>query len=171
MHIIIHDLPPEQFGEMFAPYVDAADRVKIISDQPDRDIKSCIGCFSCWVASPGVCALRDDFSGMGKLFSQADKISVISSVSYGCYSPFVKNVLDRSLPYQHPCFTRRGGEMHHRRRYDNRFSFRVFFYGDITEEERIIAEKLVKANSMNLGCEYTAPQFFAEAEMLRGVTL
>ncbi|WP_407654270.1 MULTISPECIES: hypothetical protein [Caproicibacterium] len=34
--------------------------------------------------------------------SQCDELILISKCCYGGFSPFVKNVLDRSIPYIHP---------------------------------------------------------------------
>ena len=44
--------------------------------------------------------------------------------------------------------------MHHKRRYDHEIMLKVWFYGDhITPKERQTAEKLLKANSINLACK------------------
>jgi len=62
--------------------------------------------------------------------------------------------MDRSISYVHPYFEIRNNEMHHKKRYENHFELSVYFYGeDITEKEKATAEKLVKANSINLMCK------------------
>ena len=67
------------------------------------------------------------------------------------YSPFVKNVLDRSIPYLLPFFKLKNDEMHHTIRYKRKLFLEVYFYGkDLTELEKNIAEKTVKANCINL---------------------
>ena len=87
---------------------------------------------------------------MGKNIAMCSEMLIISQCVYGSYSPFVKNVLDRSIPYIHPYFTVKNGEMHHRQRYKRDFDLKVIFYGnDITPKEKETAEKLVKANAVN----------------------
>ena len=145
MNILIHDLSTEQFRSLF-PEIN--NDVYIISDT--RTIQHCIGCFGCWVKSPGECVLKDGYDNMGELLSRSEKVTIISQCFYGCYSPFVKNVLDRSIPWLLPFFKIRNNETHHKRRYQNNMQLAVHFYGEnITTEERETAKKLVKANCVN----------------------
>ena len=109
-----------------------------------------MGCFGCWLKTPGRCVIPDEYQRMGELAAKAEELTIISKCSFGSYSSFVKNVLDRSISYVLPFFEIREGEMHHRKRYDNQFLMRVIFYGsDITEEEKETAKELVKANAVN----------------------
>ena len=67
------------------------------------------------------------------------------------YSPFIKNILDRSIPYLLPFFKIKNKEMHHTVRYKKKFYFDVYFYGEnISDEEKKIAKNIVKANCINL---------------------
>ena len=66
------------------------------------------------------------------------------------YSPFVKNVLDRSIGYIHPYFTIRNNEIHHKSRYKKQINMRVYFYGNnISDEEKEVAKELVNGNGIN----------------------
>ena len=59
--------------------------------------------------------------------------------------------------------------MHHRRRYNHSFNLRVWFYGDlITEDEKITAEKLVKANAINLDGHVDEVKFLSGIDALEG---
>lgn len=145
MNILIHDLSNEQFRSLFP---EANNRVRIISD--NGTIRHCIGCFGCWIKTPGRCVLKDGYDNMGELLSRCEKLTIISRCVYGCYSPFVKNVLDRSIPWLLPFFKIRNNETHHKRRYQNNMRLAVHFYGEnITGKERETAKKLVKANCAN----------------------
>lgn len=96
--------------------------------------------------------IRDRYGDMGEHISKCKEIIIISRCCYGGFSPFVKNVMDRSISYVHPYFKIINGEMHHRNRYKNNISLQVWFYGDGTaENEKLTAQKLIKANSVNLG--------------------
>ena len=123
MKLIIHDLPQDAAAELFGKMTDT----HIISD--DRTIRNCVGCFGCWIKTPGQCIIRDAYGDMGRLLSRCDELLIVSRCIYGSYSSFVKSVLDRSISYIHPDFVKRNGQMHHRRRYRNRFLMKAVFYG------------------------------------------
>lgn len=145
MDILIHDLSEEQFQSLFGT-VDK--NVRIISDT--GAVRCCTGCFGCWIKTPGRCVLKDGYGDMGEVLSKSEKVTVISRCFYGSYSPFVKNVFDRSIPYLLPFFKIKNNETHHKRRYQNNINLAVHFYGEnITEEEAETAGKLVKANCTN----------------------
>ena len=149
MHLFIHDL--EENENLFLKQL-TQKNIVIISNT--NTIKHCIGCFSCWIKTPAQCIIKDGYENMGELISKSESITIISKCFYGGFSPFVKNVLDRSISYLHPYFVIKNGEMHHKRRYDNHFKLTVYFYGeDITQKEKETAEKLVKANAVNLYCD------------------
>lgn len=164
MNLIIHDLAEKQFESLF-PNIDES--TKIICD--NGNIKKCIGCFGCWIKTPGRCVIHDGYENTGIDFSKADTVIVISKCAYGCYSPFIKKVLDRSISYLLPSFEIINDETHHKQRYEKTFNYQVFFYGnEISEAERITAEKLVLANSMNYHSKSFKVRFFSSVEALCG---
>lgn len=113
-------------------------------------IHKCIGCFGCWIKTPGKCVIKDGYEDMGKLLSQCSELIIISRCVYGSVSPFIKNVMDRAISYIHPNFVLRKGEMHHKRRYDNVICITACFYGEnISEAEKETARKLIAANADN----------------------
>lgn len=109
MKVIISDVPDLPIAE--------SDEYKIIYD--NGKIRHCIGCFGCWVKTPGKCVINDGYENTGELMSKCDEIILVSKCTYGGFSPFVKNVLDRAISYISPHFVIRNGEMHHKRRYKN----------------------------------------------------
>lgn len=162
MNLIIHDLSKEQWEALAFPL---KEEEKIIDNS--GNIKKCMGCFGCWLKTPGRCVIPDEYQRMGELAAKAGELTIISKCSFGSYSSFVKNVLDRSISYVLPFFEIREGEMHHRKRYDNQFLMRVIFYGsDITEEEKETAKELVKANAVNLHGKVKEVLFVESAEKI-----
>lgn len=125
-------------------------------------IRPCTGCFCCWLKTPGRCVIRDGFEHMGALLSEADELLIISRCSFGGFSPFVKNVMDRSIGYLLPYFRIIRGEMHHRIRPKRApLPLRILFYGeDITEEEKAEAESYVKSVCINLEAELRELRFY-----------
>lgn len=156
MRIIIHDLEQTEFD---ATGIKSGEDTHVISD--NGKIKHCIGCFGCWVKTPGTCVIKDGYSDMGVLMSRCDELIIVSECTYGGFSPFVKNVLDRSISYVSPHFTIRNKELHHKRRYDNVITINAYLYGaDITEKEKETAVSLIKANAINYDGNVGRVQFF-----------
>ena len=88
---------------------------------------------------------------------------------YGGSSPYVKNVLDRSIGYLQPFFRIIDGEMHHVMRHDNRMAITTHFYGDaITKLEEETADRLAKANAVNFGASGCTVHFYQTPEQIRG---
>jgi multimeric flavodoxin WrbA len=159
MKLIIHDLKD----------IVAKDNqnAKIIFDT--GTIKPCINCYGCWIKTPGQCVIHDGYDNIGMLFSKCEHLIIISKCFYGGYSPFVQNVLNRSIPYLLPYFEKRNGETHHKRRYDNNIILTAYFYGKISEREKETAKKLVAANGINLSVLKTEIHFLDKLENLQGI--
>ena len=161
MKLLIHDLREEDSRELIVSNTD----IKVICD--NDTIKNCIGCFGCWIKTPGQCVIADDYSNMGEYISKCTEVIIISKCFYGGYSPFIKNIMDRSISYVHPYFAARNNELHHRQRYDNHFELSVYFYGDTTDKEKATAEKLVKANALNLMCNIKEIVFLKDINSIK----
>ena len=140
--LIIYDIPTE--------YIEKFTNDEDILVNANDIHRYCIGCFGCWLKTPGNCIIKDGFEDMGKRLSQVEEFILISKATFGSYSSAVKNVLDRSIAYVLPFFEIRNGEMHHGERYNNDLTISALFYGNITDAEKRTAENLVKANAVNL---------------------
>ena len=159
---IIYDVPAECIAK-----VTNADEDILVDAQEIKQY--CIGCFGCWLKTPGTCIIKDSFRDMGKRLSEVEEFILISKATFGSYSSAVKNVLDRSIAYVLPFFTIRNGEMHHGERYHNSLKISAVFYGDMTEAEKRTAENLVRANSVNLNAEMGAVHFVGRMEEVEEV--
>lgn len=144
------------------------DNCKIIYDS--GTIHHCIGCFGCWIKTPGKCLIADGYEHMSERMSKCNELLLVSKCAYGGFSPFVKNVLDRAISYISPHFVTREGEMHHKRRYDNVIHITACFYGSsISEQEKQTAQNLVRANALNFDGEVDRVLFFDSADEARGM--
>ena len=158
MRLILSDIPDLPIRE--------GDELK----KPDETEKlhHCTGCFDCWVKTPGVCRMKDDYQYMGALLGRCKELVYVSKCTYGGLSPFVQNVMDRALPNLHPDFTVRNKELHHKLRYNNDIRLSVYFYGsDITTEERDIAVSLIPAIALDFGAEVTDIFFYNTADEVK----
>jgi multimeric flavodoxin WrbA len=83
----------------------------------DMDIRYCTGCWSCWWATPGLCAHKDDMAALYPDLIRADVVVWASPLVMGNVSALVKKAQDRFIPLLHPYIELVNGESHHRRRY------------------------------------------------------
>ena len=167
MKVLAHDLEPAVFAGLF-PGIGAD---VTVFDQT-CDIHACVGCFGCWTKTPSTCVIKDDFRRMGALYDQCEEMIIITNCTYGCYSPFIKNVMDRSINWLLPFIVKRNGEMHHPRRYENRFKLTTYFYGeDVTEAEKHTARRLLEANKVNMDASQATFGFYNNVQELKGVAL
>lgn len=90
-----------------------------MTDVSGTTVNACIGCFGCWIKTPGICIHTKDTGApfLSKIFD-ADYLVFITKITWGGYSPSLKFYADRMLPLLHPYFVKRNGEMHHRLRYE-----------------------------------------------------
>lgn len=167
MKLIIHDLNKEQAKELGIFSLNKEDYTVI--DSTGSKNSYCIGCFGCWLKTPGRCIIRDDFQTMGERLAASDEILIISKATFGSYSSPVKNVMDRSISFVMPFFDIRGGEMHHAERYDKHHKISAVFYGNMTEDEEDTARNLVKANALNLNGVEGTVKFVDSAKGLKEV--
>ena len=84
----------------------------------EMEIRHCVGCFGCWVQTPGVCVINDAGRDVAKAVIQSDLVVYLTPVTFGGYSSQLKKALDRSICLLTPFFTKVGGEIHHVPRYE-----------------------------------------------------
>ena len=145
MKLLIHDYTPEEFAPLSAQY----EGWDVISD--DGSIRPCIGCFGCWVKTPGQCVIRDGYETNARRLHEAEEVVVCTKWTYGGFSPFVKNVFDRSIGVVLPFFELVDGEMHHQRRYEEPIRLNVHFRGSgVDAEKQALSRRYVEAVCRNL---------------------
>ncbi|NDJ51480.1 MAG: flavodoxin family protein [Chloroflexi bacterium] len=81
-------------------------------------IATCIGCFECWVKSPGECRISDAGRDIARDMIQSDVVLMLSPIPFGTYSSELKKVLDRAISLILPFFQMVDGEVHHQPRYE-----------------------------------------------------
>ena len=144
-NLVIHDLDPAEWDKTSGNY----DGWNIVTD--NGSIHPCIGCFSCWNRTPGICAIHDGYENMGRLIHQAGEGVVISRYTYGGFSGSVKGVFDRCLGYVLPQFEVTKGETHHKKRFDEDKPYTFIFYGpELTDAEKESARNYVQAVCTNI---------------------
>ncbi|MCL2253349.1 MAG: flavodoxin family protein [Lachnospiraceae bacterium] len=147
------------------------DKDKYAIFQASREVKPCVGCFGCWLKTPGKCVIKDSDSDFAATIPHMQEVIVISQLTFGGLSPNIKAVFDRSIGFILPFFCSIDGEMHHQQRYAKRPSLRYLLYAkNISDEEKATAQKLVKANALNLGADNYSIEFYdSAAKLLEGL--
>ncbi len=83
----------------------------------DMDIRYCIGCFGCWVKTPGQCVAADESGQVCRAMINSDFTLWASPLIMGFPSALLKKTMDKSIPLIHPYFVVDHNEAHHRARY------------------------------------------------------
>ncbi len=162
--MIIHDSIDNNFNEKIKEKYPES-----VVFSPEKAIKPCIGCLGCWLKTPGQCVLNDDFSHMGKEIAECTDLIFISECTYGGFSPFVKNVIDRSISYMLPLFRKKGKYSYHHRRYSNKIKYYAYFYSaSLTQTEKNTALELCQANASLFDCMSYDVEFFDDIYKIVG---
>ncbi len=115
-----------------------------------EDLNYCIGCFSCWVKTPGVCIFKDLGAKIIKKYIHSDIAIFMTELNYGSYSVAIKRVLDRLIPISCPTFKKVNDEVHHEARYDKYPEFVVIGCDEKPSVQEINTIKsLADANAIN----------------------
>jgi hypothetical protein len=86
-------------------------------DLRDIPLRHCIGCWGCWVKTPGQCASADASLAMDRAVIQSDFTLWAAPLKMGFPAELLKMALDKHLPLIHPYMEVDQGEAHHLRRY------------------------------------------------------
>lgn len=86
-------------------------------DLRDLTLRYCVGCWGCWVKTPGECSNRDDSPEMGRAVINADFVLWAAPLKMGFPSELLKRANDKHLPLIHPYMEVDQGEAHHLKRY------------------------------------------------------
>ena len=86
-------------------------------DLRDVPLRYCIGCWGCWVQTPGECISRDASLEMDRAIIIADFVLWAAPLKMGFPSELLKRAIDKHLPLIHPYMVVDQGEAHHLKRY------------------------------------------------------
>ena len=84
----------------------------------DKEIKHCMGCFTCWTKTPGKCIHKDDMEELLDKVSQADIMVYATPLYYYTVTGFMKDFMDRKLPLSKRDIIKVGDKYVHPKRYE-----------------------------------------------------
>lgn len=96
----------------------------------EMKISPCIGCNACWLKTPGICALKDDYEEILKAYLAYDEVIFLSGTALGFVDYNMKNVMDRILPLFEMYTFMHNGQMRHVPRYQKQYRFGLLYYGE-----------------------------------------
>jgi hypothetical protein len=125
MKITILNGNPEPQNTVYEDYLtalcqrlDAQDhRVEMLTLR-DMDIKHCLGCWDCWLKTPGRCVVKDDSETVCRSVINADVVLFASPIIMGTTSALLKRAQDKLIPLILPYIEIDHGECHHVKRYE-----------------------------------------------------
>jgi multimeric flavodoxin WrbA len=120
-------------------------------DLRDLRLRYCVGCWTCWWKTPGLCAMKDDMTAIYPKMAAADLVVWASPLVLGTVSALTKQVQDRFIPLAHPYIELVDGECHHRHRYVHNADLGLIVApsADDTEEDVTIARTFFERFSRN----------------------
>ncbi|MFC2079498.1 flavodoxin family protein [Candidatus Bipolaricaulota bacterium] len=123
----------------------------------ELDIAPCIGCFGCWIKTPGECVIDDDGRDVARNIVGSDLVIYLSPIQFGGYSYELKKALDRSIGILSPFFRKVKREVHHKKRYSRYPNVAAFGWGKRPgDDEADIFENVVRRNAINMHASKSA---------------
>jgi len=85
----------------------------------DKTINPCIGCFTCWTKTPGVCVHKDDMPELLEKMRCADVVVYATPLYVFTVTAQMKAFMDRHIPVLQPFILERDGQYIHPPRYES----------------------------------------------------
>jgi len=79
----------------------------------EKKIKPCLGCFTCWLKTPGVCVQKDDMAGILELMRDADLVVLATPLYIFGMTAQMKTMFDRIIPLVEPFIEIKDGNCTH----------------------------------------------------------
>lgn len=140
------DLRAKQDGEMIEAIQNLYDEPLKVVRLGDQPITACIGCWNCWLKTPGRCVMKDPVAESYPDYVNSDTVILLMETAQGFIDHQAKAFLDRTIPLYHPYIEIVDGECHHVARYKC-YPDLVFYYdteGLTNQEEKVIEDYLYR---------------------------
>jgi multimeric flavodoxin WrbA len=95
----------------------------------DMKITHCTGCNDCWIKTPGLCCIKDDYEQILTKMLQADCVVFLTETELGFVCSQMKNLIDRILPVVTMYLKFKDGQMRHYSRYNKQPDMALLYTG------------------------------------------
>jgi len=113
----------------------------------DPSINACIGCWTCWLKTPGRCVMKDEMTKSYPDYINSDTVILLMDTAQGFINHRAKAFFDRTIPHYNPYIEIVDGECHHVARY-KKYPNLVFYFDRVgleNQEEQVIEDYLYRA--------------------------
>ena len=142
------DLKVEEVSDTLSSILGAQAAVFKLREIPIAD---CLGCFGCWIKTPGECVIDDAAKDIAKKLMHTDLTVFVTPIVFGGYSYELKKILDRQICRELPFFTKVHGEVHHQPRYSKHANLvAVGVLPKPLQKSEEIFKTLVSRNAVNV---------------------
>lgn len=142
----LFDLRDKQDDDIYESIQNLYDEPLKVVRLGEQIITPCIGCWNCWLKTPGRCVMKDIMTEFYPDYVNSDTVILLMNTAQGFLSQQAKAFFDRTIPHYHPYIELIDGECHHVARYE-RYPDMVFYYdneGLTNREEQIIEDYLYR---------------------------
>lgn len=96
----------------------------------EKKISPCVGCNFCWLRTPGVCAVKDDYEEILRAYIEYDATVFLAGTALNFVDHHMKNVIDRMLPLATMYIHIVDGQCRHVPRYPRKYRFGLLYRGE-----------------------------------------
>jgi len=132
--LIVNTLEASALPSEIDSLKESKDLEVVIFNTEGMRISPCLGCNHCWLKTPGICSIKDDYEQILKEFIKADQYWVISDTDFGFINYKGKNVIDRIMPYLTMYLHFHQKQMCHIARYDKKIDVGVIYRGEADKD-------------------------------------
>ncbi len=145
----------DNYLEELADLLESRNHTVTISKLREMDIKYCMGCFGCWVKTPGECVVADDSRDICREYINSDFVLFASPIIMGFTSALLKKAHDKLIPLIHPYLEIVRGEFHHLARYKKYPRIGLLLENKGADEEDIkIISNIYMRDAINLRASF-----------------
>jgi hypothetical protein len=105
-------------------------------DLRNMPLRYCVGCWGCWVKTPGECVSRDASLEMDRAVIRSDFTLWAAPLKMGYPSALLKMAMDKHIPLIHPYMVVDQNESHHLKRYARYPRLGLLMEKEATTDER-----------------------------------
>jgi len=142
----VFDLREKKDGEIYEAIRNLYDEPLKVVRLEEQSIDPCIGCWNCWLKTPGRCVMNDKMVEHYVDYINSDTVILLIDTAQGFINHKAKAFFDRSIPHYNPYIEIVDGECHHVDRYKS-YPNMVFYFeteGLTSQEEQVIEDYLYR---------------------------
>ena len=144
--------PFEQYLARLTSQLQASGHSVDLVNLREVSLRYCVGCFGCWVKTPGECSSRDASAEMDRAVIQSDFTLWAAPLKMGFPAELLKMAMDKHIPLIHPHIEVDQGEAHHKALYPKspRLGLLVENESSTDQEDLQIITKVCCRTGLNL---------------------